>query len=130
MVSKMFKKTKKGKLKKFKLIAKPITFGNIGLKSLEPGIITFWQLEAAKQTILKKLQKAGKLWVKVLPHLPITAKPTSAWMGKGKGSISHWSARVSAGTILFEVCCQNRSVGTYALMSGSQKLSVKTKIIY
>lgn len=125
-----FNKIKKGKLKKFEFKTQFLTFGMIGLKSVESGIINFWQIEAAKQSILRKIKKKGKIWIKISPNLSITSKPTGAWMGKGKGPVAHWSAWVSAGTILFEICSNNVNTGIDALKSGGKKLPVKTIILY
>lgn len=129
-MTKNFKKFKKGKLKKFKLKTEFLTLGTLGLKSIQSGLINSYQLTAAKHIMLKKLKKKGKVWIKILPHLPITSKTTGARMGKGKGAISHWSAWVSAGTVIFEICAFNVTVGKDALKSASEKLSVRTKIIH
>lgn len=82
-------KLRKGKLKKFKYIVKHLKFGTIGLQAAQSGIIKSNQLLAAKQCILKKIKKKGKLWVNVFANLSVTSKPIGTRMGKGKGSISH-----------------------------------------
>ena len=125
-----FKKTKKGKLKKIEFKTNRLKFGILGLKSLESGIITAKQIEAARQAISRKVKKKGKIWIRIFPYVPITSKPLSARMGKGKGSVSHWGAKISGGTILFEVCGQDTQILLNALKTGGAKLPVKTKITY
>ena len=124
----MFKKIKKGKLKKFKFKINKLVFGNLGLKTIESGIITFRQIEAARQAISRKTKRKAKIWIKVFPDLPITSKPMGVRMGKGKGYFSHWGARVRSGTIIIEVCGTHNKILLKALKTGKAKLPVKTKI--
>ncbi len=124
-----FKKTKRGKLKRLEYNkSNNLSFGTLGLKALESGIITARQLESARQAIARKTKRKGKIWIRVFPDLPITAKPTSARMGKGKGSISHWGVKVRGGTILFEICGIKLSVAIEAFRTGGAKLPIKSKI--
>jgi large subunit ribosomal protein L16 len=122
-----YKKIKKGKLARFSY-KNNLDFGTIGLKSLESGFISARQLEAARQAIVRKIKKKGKLWIKVYPNLPITKKPTEVRMGKGKGNVSHWAAKIKGGSILFEVCGINKKTAIKAFKTGSAKLPVKTQI--
>ena len=101
-----FKKTKKGKLRKFEYKTTNLTFG----------------------TIARKTKRKAKIWIKVFPDLPITSKPTGVRMGKGKGQVSHWGARVRGGTTLFEVCGANLKIIIHALRTAGAKLPIKTKI--
>jgi len=123
-----YKKTRKGKLKKLEFKANVIRFGEFGLKSQMAGLISARQIEAARQTIARKIKRKGKIWICIFPDLPISAKPTESRMGKGKGAVSHWVARVQGGTTLFEVCGIPKHIATEALIAGSKKLPVKTKI--
>jgi large subunit ribosomal protein L16 len=125
-----FKKTKKGKLKKLEFKANKLVFGTIGLKAAEAGIISYKQIEAARQAITRKINRKGKVWIRIFPDLPITSKPTGIRMGKGKGELSHWGARVSGGTTLFELCGVNSVIAQMALTTGGAKLPVKTKIFF
>ena len=125
-----YKKFRKGKLPRLKFNSNRLKFGNIGIKSTESGIINARQLESARQSINRKLKRKGKLWIKIFPNIPVTAKPTAVRMGKGKGGVDHWIAKISAGTILFEVCGINISLAKSALEVGSNKLSIKTKIVF
>jgi large subunit ribosomal protein L16 len=123
-----YKKTKKGKLVKLEFKTNNLKFGTIGLKSMEAGLINSSQLEAARQAIVRKIKRKGKIWIRIFPFLPITAKPTGVRMGKGKGQLSHWSARVRGGTVLFEICGVNLTTVISALKTGGAKLPIKTKI--
>ena len=128
--SSKYKKFKKGKLSKYSLKSKKLKFGNIGLKALKSGIITSRQLESARQAINRKVNRKGKLWIRIYPNLPITAKPSESRMGKGKGSVNHWAAKVKAGQFIFEICGINFNVAAMAFKSGKSKLPIKTIICY
>lgn len=122
-----YNKIKKGKLCKFNY-KNNLNFGTIGLKALESGLISARQIEAARQAIARKIKKKGKIWIKIYPNLPITKKPTEIRMGKGKGNISHWTARVRGGSVLFEICGVNTKTAIKAFKTGSAKLPIKTQI--
>ena len=124
-----FKKTRKRRQNtKLEFKANKLSFGDIGLKSTVSGTITARQIEAARQTITRKIKRKGKIWIRIFPHTPVTSKPTESRMGKGKGSVSHWGAFVKKGTTLFEICGVPKNTAIEALKSGSAKLPVKTKI--
>ncbi len=123
-----FKKTRKGKLRKLEYKAINLTFGTIGLKAEESGILNARQIEAARQSIARKTKRKAKIWIKIFPDLPITSKPTGVRMGKGKGQVSHWGARVRGGSVLFEVCGANLKIIANALKTASAKLPIKTKV--
>lgn len=123
-----YRKTRKGRLKKLEFKANKVQFGQLGLKAQVSGMITARQIEAARRAIARKIKRKGKIWICIFPDLPITSKPTESRMGKGKGSVSHWVARIRGGTTLFEVCGVPIHIATEALKSGSKKLPVKTKI--
>lgn len=125
-----FKKTKKGKLVRLEFKTNQLKFGNIGLKSAEAGILNTKQIEAARQSIARKTNRKAKIWIKIFPDLPITSKPTGVRMGKGKGQLSHWGARVRGGTVLFEVCGANPKIIINALKTAGAKLPIKTKIFH
>jgi large subunit ribosomal protein L16 len=123
-----FKKTKKGVLGKLEYKANNLNFGTIGLKAVESGIISSRQIEAARQAIVRKIKRKGKVWIRIFPYLPVTAKSTGVRMGKGKGKISHWGARVRGGEVLFEICGINFNTVFGALKTGGAKLPIKTRI--
>ncbi len=123
-----YKKIRKGRLKKLEFKANTIKFGELGLKAQVSGMITARQIESARRAIARKIKRKGKIWICIFPDLPITSKPTESRMGKGKGAVSHWAARVRGGTTLFEVCGIPTHVAIEALKSGSKKLPIRTKI--
>lgn len=123
-----YKKTRKGRLKKLEFKANTLRFGELGLKAQVAGVINARQIEAARRAIVRKIKRKGKVWICIFPDLPVTAKPTESRMGKGKGAVSHWVARVSGGTTLFEVCGVPVHIAMEALRSGGKKLPIKTKI--
>ena len=126
-----YKKTKKGKLRQLEFKTSKLKFGAIGLKAVKSGMISARQIEASRQAIKRKIKKKGKIWLRIFPNCPITAKPVSARMGKGKGTLSHWSSRVKGGAIIFEICgVKDPNVIRNALRTGCAKLPIQTKIIY
>lgn len=123
-----YKKIQKGKLHKYNFRSNKLQFGNIGLKAAKSGTISSKQIEAARQAIVRKLNRKGKLWLRIFPNIPITAKPTEVRMGKGKGTLSHWGVKISAGTILFEICGMPKNTAVSAFKTGGAKLPIKTVI--
>lgn len=123
-----YKKTKKGKLKKLEFKSNKLIFGIIGLKAKEAGIINSRQIESARQAIVRKLKRKGKVWIRIFPDISITKKPTGVRMGKGKGQVTHWGARVKGGTVLFEICGVSNNAAINAFRTGGAKLPVKTII--
>lgn len=124
-----FKKYRKGRLQSKSTSLVKLQYGVMGLKSLESCRITGSQIEAVRQNINRKLKRRGKIWINIFPDLPVTSKPSEIRMGKGKGSVDHWVAKVSAGKILFEVLGPKEQVLYKALKSASNKLPIKTYII-
>lgn len=124
-----YKKIKKGKLRELEFKSNRLKFGTVGLKSINSGMISARHVEACRQAISRKIKRKGKLWIRIFPNFPISSKSSEARMGKGKGSITHWSARVYAGTVLFELCgIKDKKIIENALKTGGSKLPVKTKI--
>jgi large subunit ribosomal protein L16 len=123
-----FKKTRKGKLRKLEFKSNDLKFGTLGLKSVESGFISSQQIEAARQAIIRKIKRKGKIWIRVWPDLPVTLKSAGARMGKGKGRISHWCVRVCGGAVLFELCGISLTAAVIALKIGGAKLPIKTKV--
>lgn len=117
--------SQKGKLQKCANNLK-LNFGTVGLKALESGYITSKQLQSARQTILKKINKKGKVWTKIFLNRPVTQKPLEVRMGKGKGSMSHRVARVKGGSIIFEVCGIPKQTAISIFKTGGSKLPIKT----
>jgi large subunit ribosomal protein L16 len=123
-----YKKIKKGKLSKFEFKTNLLKYGTIGLKAAESGTITARQIEAARQAIVRKSKRKGKIWIRVFPCIPVTKKPTEIRMGKGKGSTSHWAVIVKNGTVLFEMCGVEEILAIPAFKTGGAKLPLKTVI--
>lgn len=124
-----YKKTKKGKLNKLEFKTNKLKFGTIGLKAVNSATISARQIEAARQAISRKIKKKGKLWIRIFPDVPITAKSVASRMGKGKGSLSHWGAKIKGGSVLIEICgVKDLNIIKNALRTGGAKLPLKTKI--
>lgn len=102
----------------------------IVLKSEEFGIISSKQINSLRQTVNKLIKKKGTLRINIFPHMPITKKPVSIRMGKGKGNVDHWIAKIEKGTQICEIEIQNSILGIQALGLAKQKLPVKSKIVY
>jgi large subunit ribosomal protein L16 len=123
-----YKKLRKGRLKRLDFKSNRLKFGDVGLKALESGFINARQIEAARKVMVRKMKRKGKIWIKIFPDIPITSKPTGIRMGKGKGSVSHWAAKIKSGKILFELTGANITTIIAAVKSASSKLPIKTKV--
>ena len=106
-----------------------LNFGSYGLKTMEPERITARQIEAARRAITRQMKRQGRVWIRVFPDLPVTGKPAEVRMGKGKGAVDHWAARVAPGRIMFEIDGVPDDVAREALRLGAAKLPVKTRIV-
>lgn len=106
-----------------------LDFGEFGLKSLEPNRVNAREIEAARRAITRQMKRAGRVWIRIFPDLPISKKPTEVRMGKGKGSIEYWAARVHPGRIMFEVGGVSEEIAREALRLGAAKLSVRTRFV-
>lgn len=107
-----------------------IVYGKYAIKSLKEIRLTAKQIEAARKTIIRKMKRLGFLWVRIFPDTPVTAKPTENRMGKGKGAVSFWAAKVKQGQILYEISGISSENAKKVLAAGANKLPVKTKFIY
>jgi large subunit ribosomal protein L16 len=106
-----------------------ISFGDFGLKALEPAWITSRQIEACRVAISRKMKRDGKVWIRIFPDKPVSKKPLETRMGKGKGAPEFWVAVVKPGRILFEVAGVTREVAVEAMTIASHKLPIKTKFV-
>lgn len=106
-----------------------IAFGSFGLKTLEEGWITSRQIEAARIAVTRYMKREGKVWIRIFPDKPVTAKPLEVRMGKGKGALSHYVAVVRPGRIMFECDGVPYEIAKEALRLAAQKLPVKTKMV-
>ena len=101
----------------------------LGLKSQEPERVTARQIEAARRAITREMKRAGRVWIRVFPDLPVSKKPVEVRMGKGKGSVEFWAARVHPGRILFEIDGVPEDVAKEALRLGAMKLPIMTRVV-
>ena len=106
-----------------------LAFGDFGLKVLEPGWITARQIEAARVAMTRHAKRGGKVWIRMFPDKPLTAKPAETRMGKGKGSPEKWVAEVRAGRIIYEMTGVERTLAKQALELAASKLPLKCKVI-
>ena len=106
-----------------------LNFGSYGLKAVEPERITARQIEACRRAITREMKRQGRVWIRVFPDVPVTSKPTEVRMGKGKGAVDYWAARVKPGRIMFELDGVPEETAREALRLGAAKLSVKTRFI-
>ena len=106
-----------------------LNFGSYGLKTVEPERITARQIEACRRAITRQMKRQGRVWIRVFPDLPVTSKPTEVRMGKGKGSVDYWAARVKPGRVMFEIDGVPEDVAREALRLGAAKLSVRTRFV-
>ncbi|EFL90047.1 50S ribosomal protein L16 [Ahrensia sp. R2A130] len=124
-----FRKAHKGRIHGNTKGGSTLTFGAYGLKALEPDRVNARQIEAARRAITRQMKRQGRVWIRIFPDLPISAKPTEVRMGKGKGAPEYWAARVAPGRIMFEIDGVSEPIAREALRLGAMKLSVKTKFI-
>ena len=121
-----YKKIRKGVLKKLEYKMNSLSFGTIGLKAVESGIISYKQIESARQVIKRRLNRKGKIWIRIFPDKPITKKPLEVRQGKGKGSVEYYVAVIQPGTMLFEMEGVSKEVAMEAFKLAAAKLPVKT----
>ena len=99
------------------------------MKALTPDRITARQIEAARRAITREMKRAGQIWIRIFPDVPVSDKPAEVRMGKGKGSIEYWCARVKPGRIMFELEGVSEELARSALALGAAKLPIKTKFV-
>jgi len=124
------RKVQKGRMKGNSQRGTDVAFGAYGLKALESDFITSRQIEACRIVISRTMKREGNMWIRIFPQKPITKKPAEVRMGKGKGNPEYWAAVVKPGRILFELDGVPESVAMEALRLASNKLPIKTKVVY
>jgi large subunit ribosomal protein L16 len=117
-----FKKLQKGRIASQGIQAKTLIHGSLGLRAIQSAYVTPNQLEAARQTLTRHLQRQGRVWIRPFPDYPITAKSLGARIGKGKGGLDRWACRLVAGQLVFEVDGADPDKVQQALQSASHKL--------
>ena len=106
-----------------------VQFGEYGLKALEPERITARQIEAARRAITRAMKRTGRVWIRIFPDVPVSAKPAEVRMGSGKGSPEFWVCRVAPGKIMFEIDGVPPDLAREALTLGAAKLPIRTRFI-
>ena len=124
-----YRKRQKGRVKGLAGRGHRLSFGDFGLKSMEPAWINSRQIEAARIALNRYMKREGKVWIRIFPDKPVTKKPAEVRMGKGKGSPEYWVAVVKPGTILFEVEGVPAEVAKEAMRLAAQKLPIITKFV-
>jgi len=124
-----FRKAHKGRIKGIASSGVLLAFGQFGLKALEPERVTARQIEAARRALTRHMKRAGRVWIRVYPDLPVSKKPLEVRMGSGKGAPEFWVVRVKPGRILFEVDGVPETLAREALGLAAAKLPVKTRFI-
>lgn len=124
-----YRKVHRGRMKGRATRGAEVAFGEYGLQALEPHWITARQLEAARRAIVRYVKRGGKLWVRVFPDHPVSAKPAETRMGGGKGALSHWVVVVKPGRILFEIAGVREEVAREAFRLAGNKLPIHTQFV-
>ncbi len=124
-----FRKAHKGRIHGLAKGGTTLNFGQFGLKALAPERITARQIEAARRAITRAMKRAGRVWIRIFPDVPVTLKPQEVRMGSGKGAPEFWVARVKPGRMLFEIDGVTPELAREALTLGAAKLPIKTKFI-
>ena len=124
-----FRKVHKGRIHGMAKGGSSLSFGSYGLKALTPERVTARQIEAARRAITREMRRAGRLWIRIFPDVPVTDKPAEVRMGKGKGAVEFWVARVKPGRIMFEAEGVDEDTARRAFALGAAKLPVKSKFV-
>ena len=124
-----FRKMHKGRISGNAKGGFALNFGSYGLKSLEPSRVTARQIEAARRAMTRHMKRAGRVWIRIFPDVPVSKKPTEVRMGKGKGSVEFWAAKVKPGRMMFEIDGVPVDVARQALSLAAAKLPVKCKFV-
>ena len=106
-----------------------LNFGSFALKATEPERVTARQIEAARRAITRHMKRQGRVWIRIFPDVPVSSKPTEVRMGKGKGSVDYWAAKVKPGRVMFEIDGVSEIIAREALRLGAMKLPVTTRVV-
>ena len=124
-----FRKAHKGRIHGHASRCNLMNYGLYGLKAMEPERITARQIESARKAITRHLKRAGKMWIRIFPDVPVSKKPAEVRMGKGKGSNEYWVCKVKPGRIMFEIDGVNINEAKKAMLLASAKLPIKCKFV-
>jgi large subunit ribosomal protein L16 len=124
-----YRKQMRGRMKGQANRGVTIDAGEFGLQALEPAWVTARQIEAVRRVLVREMKRRGKVWIRIFPDKPVTAKPAETRMGKGKGAVDHWVAVVKPGRVMFEVAGVPENIARTALAQAAYKLPIKTQIV-
>lgn len=124
-----FRKMHKGRIRGEAKGGFDLNFGTYGLKAVEPERVTARQIEAARRAMTRYMKRQGRVWIRIFPDIAVSKKPTEVRMGKGKGSVEFWAARVHPGRVMFEVDGVSEPVAREALRLAAMKLPLKSRIV-
>jgi large subunit ribosomal protein L16 len=124
-----YRKAHRGRMKGKATRGNTLSFGEFGLQALEPCWMTSRQIEAARRAIVRYVKRGGKLWIRVFPDKPVTAKAAETRMGAGKGAVDHWVAVVKPGRMIFEIAGVQEDAAREAMRLASHKLPIKTRFV-
>ena len=124
-----FRKQFKGRINGSAKRGTQLNFGEYGLKALEPERLNAREIEAARRAITREMKRAGRVWIRIFPDVPVSKKPAEVRMGSGKGSPEFWVARVKPGRILFELDGVSGALAKTAFERAAEKLPIKTKVV-
>ena len=124
-----FRKAHKGRIHGLATSGATLAFGQFGLKAMEPERVTARQIEAARRALTRHMKRAGRVWIRIFPDVPVSKKPAEVRMGSGKGAPEYWACRVKPGRVLFEVDGVSRAAAEEALALAAAKLPIKTRFV-
>ena len=124
-----FRKAHKGRIKGVATSGATLSFGQFGLKAMEPERLSARQIEAARRAMTRHMKRAGRVWIRIYPDVPVSKKPLEVRMGSGKGTPELWVVRVKPGRILFELDGVSTAVAKEALDLAAAKLPIKTRFV-
>ncbi|MCS7260320.1 MAG: 50S ribosomal protein L16 [Anaerolineae bacterium] len=124
-----YRKQMRGRMKGKASRGNEVSFGEFGLQALEPCWMTSRQIEAARRAIVRYVRRGGKVWIRIFPDKPVTAKPAETRMGSGKGNVDHWVAVVKPGHVLFEISGVSEEAAREAMRLAAHKLPIKTQFV-
>ncbi|GAA0772109.1 50S ribosomal protein L16 [Roseibium denhamense] len=124
-----FRKQHKGRIHGLSKGGTDLNFGAFGLKAVEPERVTARQIEAARRAMTRHMKRAGRVWIRIFPDVPVSSKPAEVRMGKGKGSPDYWACRVKPGRIMFEIDGVPEDVAREAMRLAAAKLPIKCRFV-
>ena len=124
-----YRKAHKGRIHGLAKGGTALNFGAFGLKALEPERVTARQIESARRAITRAMKRAGRVWIRIFPDVPVSTKPAEVRMGSGKGAPEYWVCRVKPGRIMFEIDGVSQELAREALTLGAAKLPIKTRMV-